>query len=258
MSSEREEPWREIPEWFYDKTSLSNKDIGNDEILRAYAQIQRYFGRSISPRAVDEFFFGTSITGISLSSFQCDWSTQARAKGELMLKAMVKLPTGHNGFIRQTFHQQKRRTVFDYLKPERNDEKFPKGFGREYFRHYIPALREMEIRTIDIKACSNPSAGMNGAYTWCFYGFTNRRMKDTLQNYIIYLENYHGIFLDGRERNAIMKIDRMGRLLKEQFAEEFLRAQRQGTMIWPGTIPDIFDEETIEMRELIDYLQGEK
>jgi len=117
----------------------------------------------------------------------------------------VRLPTGNNGAIRHLFNREAKRTIFDYIKPDKNDEKFPKGFGRELFRRYIPALRELGIGRIDIKACSNPSAGMNGAFTWCFYGFTNKKMKDTLQEYLCHLEDYHGIYLDVKKINAIMK-----------------------------------------------------
>jgi len=252
-------PWREIPGWFYDKKPLSRDAAENDDALKVYRDIQTYFRRPIARRGVNEFLFGDFTKGIRVMKLQSPCFPARRSlRGELMLEAEVRLPGEHRGMIKHTFIRQEQRTTFDYLKPEKAGEKFPRGFGREFFIQYIPALRELGIRRIDIQACSSPSQGMNGGYTWCFYGFTNRDMHGILQNYILYLEDYHGIVLDGKRRNAIMKIDRMKDLLKEKYAEAFLSGIRRGTMEWSGYIPDIHDESTIEMQELIKYLSGVK
>jgi len=53
-----------------------------------------------------------------------------------------------------------------------------------------------------------------------------------------------------------MKIERMTNVLKEPYAKEFLLGSRKGHMKWSGFIPDIHDEETVEMDERIKYLSG--
>jgi len=174
-----------------------------------------------------------------------------------MLEAKVKLPTGNEGTIRHIFNKQEEKTTFDYIKPDKSNEKFPGGFGRELSKKYIPALRDVGIKEINIQASSSHSAGMNGGYTWCFYGFTNKKMKDTLQSYVSYIKDYHNVYLDGKEINAIVKISRMNMLLKENHAEDFLKAKYRGNMSWDGVIRDINSENTIEMKELIEYLREE-
>jgi len=251
-------PWIEIPPWFHD-----SEPVPNNGAPCACAVIQDYFGCTISRRAVEKFLFGDSLKGVTVVDLRSPGYPGTCATGSLTLEAGIRLPNGNGGTIRHTFNRDDRTVSFDYIKPEKAGDRFPKGFGREFFRHFIPALRELGISRIEIQASSSPSAGMNGAYTWCFYGFTNRNMKETLQRYILYLEDYHGIFLDGRQRNVIMKIERMKRLAElelnsRKFAKEFLLGIGRGTESWNGLIQNIGDENTIEMCELTRYLSGVK
>lgn len=258
MMAEGELPWRRIPAWFYDNNPIPDIDVENDERLRSYRDIQKYFDKNVSSRAANEFLFGDAIQNIKLICLRLQGSAQTQARGELIAEAELRLPSGNKGFIRHKFNKAEHKISLDYLKPERPDEKFPMGFGREFFKRLIPALRELNMMEINIKASSVPSAGMNGAYTWSFYGFTNKKMRWTLERYVLYIEDYRGIFLDGRTINDIMKIERMKDLLKERYAMEFLKARHIGNMEWPGIIPNIFDENSIEMGELIEYLTGVK
>jgi hypothetical protein len=251
-------PWREIPGWFYDQMPLPRGAVEHGGMLRVYADIQAYFGKPVSKRAVNEFLFGDSVKDVRVIKIQSPGPPEKNLRGELVLEAEVRLPGGTGGEIKHTFIRQEQRTNFDLLKPEKINEKFPRGFGRELFRQYIPALRELGIRRIDIQASSSPSEGMNGGHTWCFYGFTNSDMHGTLQKYILYLEDYYGIVLDGRRRNDIMKIGRMRLFGTAHHAEHFLLGKRIGSMTWSGFIPDIHNESSIEMNELIRYLQGGK
>jgi hypothetical protein len=252
---EPEKPWRDIPKWFFDKKPASHYEVESDDSLKAYADIQKYFGGNISRRAVDEFLFGRGIKGVEVKSVE---SVETHFRGTLIVKARIILPSGNDGKIGHTFDKHRSQVSFDCIKPEKSVEKFPSGLGREFFERYVPALRELGIKEIEIQASSVPSSGMNGAYTWSFYGFTNRNMKDTLSKYILYLEDYHGIYLDGKRINAIIEIDRMKKLAEQKSAKEFLLGIRRGNMEWIGYIPDIHDETTVEMDELIRYLSGGK
>ncbi len=251
-------PWRKIPAWFYDIRPISHEEVDRDDALMVYAGIQKYFGKNISKGAIDEFLFGDRIGGIKISSVQSMGSSETNIKGKLTLEATVILPSKNGGTIRHTFDKPEGKVSFDYIKEEKSTEKFPRSFGRAFFKQYIPLLRELGIKEIDIQASSVPSSGMNGGYTWCFYGFTNRNMHGTLHQYILYLEDYHGIVLDGKRRSAIMEIERMRMLVKEKLAKEFLLGIRRGNMEWSGYIPDIHNEGTVEMDELIRYLLRDK
>lgn len=48
-------PFKDLPEWFYDDEPISKDDIESDDDLAVYSGIQRYLGKNISKKAVDEF-----------------------------------------------------------------------------------------------------------------------------------------------------------------------------------------------------------
>lgn len=256
---EPKEPWKKIPDWFYDDKPISNDDVENDESLRIYQGIQKYFGKNISPRAVDEFLFGDNAEGVKLINLE---SESSGSPDKWTIKAILRLPNGNDAEFKQTFNKAEKGLYIDLLKSLRREDVFPKGFPQEYFKRSIPALRELGIEKIELNAYSNYSAGYYGAYVWSRYGFTNKNMKLTLQKYILYLEDYHSIYLDSKQRNAIMKIDRMNKLADEkikgkEIAKEMLLGKRT-TCDWNGIIPDIFNEKSSEMDELIKYIQKEE
>lgn len=250
-----EKPWEKIPSWFYDDNPLSRDDVRKNDELRIYTEIQRYFGKNISPRAVNEFLFGDNIKCVRLIGLE---SAPSLNPDKWTIKAAIKLPNGNDAELRQTFNKSDRSVYFDSLKSIKREDVFPRGFPQEFFRRNIPALRELAIEKYEITAYSNYSAGYYGAYVWCRYGFTNRNMRLTLQKYVLYLEDYHCIYLDSKRRDDIMRLRRMRDLADHEIkgkriAEEFLLGKRINCE-WNGIIQNIFNEGSIEMDELIKYL----
>lgn len=248
-------PWRTIPEWFYDKKPVSWHDADCDDALSVYARIQHYFGRNISRRAVDEFLFGHKIKQVELFSLE---SEPSGSLNKWTIKAAMRLPNGNEAEFKQTLCKEEKGLHVDLIKPVHNEDAFPEGYTQEYFGRAVPALRELGIEKITLNAYSNYNAGYYGACVWCRYGFTNEGIRLTLQKYVLYLEDYYCIYLDARQRDAIMRIDRMNDLVDEkvngkEIAREFLLGKRAACE-WNGIIPDIFDETSIEMKELMEYL----
>ncbi len=67
---EYEKPWKRLTDWFYYNNPISQDEAGNDDGLRVDADIQHYFGLSISRRGIKEFLFGDGTMGVKVSTVQ--------------------------------------------------------------------------------------------------------------------------------------------------------------------------------------------
>jgi hypothetical protein len=158
---------------------------------------------------------------------------------------------------------------------------FPKGFSYLYYRKTIPLLRNIEYSTIKTHAYSNGGAH-KGAAQWSIFGFSldpdpqynypwsaNSKIFD---NFLVWLVDQRETEVTDEVRQDIQRFKANGRMRKLYDYEhtdkkgvvhrglDYLEGKcgntllRSQTVDWHGIIPDINNENTAEMGELIDTL----
>ncbi|MDQ7825086.1 MAG: hypothetical protein RDV48_19955 [Candidatus Eremiobacteraeota bacterium] len=259
-------PWREVPDdWLDDEYS---KHPG-------YKAFQEYFGLKVNPGVINEYLLGSGICPSAL--IEIERFSAKEIFGTLDIKGVMKvtgfLKLGGIGTdyikIHRTIDKNKKMCKFDLMSASRIRIG---GFGVEYYRRVIPLLRKLGIETIKTDPTttaehSKERYNLLGAYVWSFYGYSNDKMAETLNQYVDYLKNVRAIKLTPDQENKIMSTKRMVELAKdtqpngEETGKKFLKGldaqdKPMRDVWWSGTHHDINDESNAneEMTELIKYL----
>jgi len=291
---EPELPWKKIPDDWLDKDWNADPEIEKfqrfidkkvkPEIIKEYL-LSEGIG---APGALQI----TSIKVNSYNSLEAEISAEIKVTGQRWkkwnnLKKQYEPNDDENDITTdtvlmiRTLHKNSKgklyRAHFDLMGV--GEAKLPPSFADEYYKRVIPFLKKIGVKQIDTdptttKYNPNSSEGrLLGAYVWCDYGYTNENMAYTLSQFLKYVKDVRGITLSNRQIAEINNYTRMRQLAQRpitvqgkdiKLGKEFLLGDSDGTgnythtARWSGIIPDIADETSDEMFELIEKLERKK
>lgn len=257
-------PWEKLPEDFIERDE--SKLVFDDSITHKAVEVARdVLGKEISPQGL-RWMFGDGLVGIRVTELSI-----ARGGSAIDVDAKLALPGGGNANVMQTIDAHLKNAHFGYLSPA-YEGSYPDNFAAKYFSRLIPALRALDVESMDIKAIStgDPRSGeqlLSGAYVWSKYGFTNTNMSRTLKEFRAFLkEEFPEIQQTDEMLTRIFEADRMAALSKFKAAGSsiplgkyfLLGYNRNGRYAhyrgWRGRIPDIWNEDGVEMDEMIETI----
>ncbi|MHC9542254.1 MAG: hypothetical protein AB9903_22320 [Vulcanimicrobiota bacterium] len=259
-------PWIEVPD------DLQDGEYSSHSGCRAF---QEYFGLKVKPDIVNEYLLGEGIC--PYAETEIERFTATESSGNLLCEGTMKvtgpLKQGGKGtdFIKicRTLNINDKECHFNLMSASKVRIK---AFGVEYYRRVIPLLRKLGIEKIKTHPTTTAESSQErynllGAYVWSFYGYSNDKMAETLNQYIDWLKNTKKIKLDPATEGDIRSFKRMHKLANdaqpngEKTGEKFLKGldaqdKPTRTIWWCGTHHNINDEspQNIEMIELIEYL----
>jgi len=156
--------------------------------------------------------------------------------------------------------------------------RLPDNFTDEYYLRVIPFLKKIEVVPVTITAATepeDPTSGKGrykGAVVWPQYGYTNKKVDETIKDFLKYLQEDRNVKLTDEEiedinsRKRMLKlsaysIDREGKELR--VGVDFLlgdngKGEYTREVIWAGIIPDINKKDSIEMTELSNRLASHR
>jgi len=287
----RESDWVEVPDDWIDREHSGNPGI---------AKLQDFLGKNVKEEVVRKHLLAEGIGKPgALEIRYIETETSARRANELTVKAMIKVEgvawkkkddaTGL--FVENTDHGliRKDEVLFKrtFIKDKNGDiagvyfdlmgvgkARLPDRFAKEYYLRVIPFLKKIGVRYIEIDATTeadNPKCEDGryiGAYVWCRYGYKNKKIGETIEQFLKYLQDDRKTSLTPEEiddirainkmrRLALMEIDKNGIIIKA--GNNFLKgydATGKPTrgISWEGIIPNIHDNASPEMDELIKEL----
>ncbi len=287
----KEPDWVEVPDDWTDKKRSDNPEI---------ARIQEFLGNNVKEEVIRRHLLAEGIgKPAALEIRYIETETSAKRPNELTVKAMIKVKgkawknkdnaTGlfaenadpglvkkDDVLFKRTFIKGKNGDIagvyFDLMGVGK--ARLPERFAKEYYLRAIPFLRKVGVKYIEIDATTeadNPKLEDGryiGAYVWCRYGYKNKRMGETIEQFLSYLQDDRKISLSQDEIEYIKSLPTMKEMVEHRLeakgrkmrtGRDFLKgydAKGKPTRgaSWEGIIPDINNNGSQEMVELAEEL----
>ncbi|MDQ7827281.1 MAG: hypothetical protein RDV48_31090 [Candidatus Eremiobacteraeota bacterium] len=274
-------PWIEVPDDWLDDDYAQDMD---------YQRIQRYVNMPVYPQIIDEHLLGEGKNHRNETLSVKTVKSEIDSDGRLQISGILtchtydkngKMVTG-GGEIQRSLDRQKGEVLFIKMLPyDFRRKPFPRGFSYLYYRKAIPLLRKLDYSTIKTHAYSDGDRH-RGAAQWSIFGYSldpdpqhnhpwsaNSRIFD---KFLTWLEDHRETEVTDKVKQDIQRFKKVGRMKRLYFYEyidpkgfahkgkDYLEGKcgkdltKSQTVDWYGIIPDINNENTIEMAELIDTL----
>ncbi|MDQ7827272.1 MAG: hypothetical protein RDV48_31045 [Candidatus Eremiobacteraeota bacterium] len=271
-------PWIEVPDDWLDDDCAQDID---------YQRIQRYVNMPVNPQIIDEHLLGEGKNQRNETLSVKTVKSEIDSEGRLQISGILtchaydkngKMMTG-GGEIQRSLDREKGEVHFTKMLPyDFRRKPFPRGFSYLYYRKSIPLLRKLEYTTIKTHAYSNGDT-RRGSAQWSLFGYSldpdpqynhpwsaNSRIFD---KFLTWLVDHRETEITDEVKRDIQLYKQKGRL---RFLNNYKYVDKQGnihigkdylegkcgkdltrsqTVDWYGIIPDINNDKTVEMKEMI-------